>query len=146
MTRGEKLFIRSPNATRPWQHVLEPLSGYLSLAEKLHSDLAFADGWNFGPDEESVKPVQWIAETICKEWGNGASWGLTSDADLHEAGNLSLVSSKAHQLLKWRPRWSLETALQKVVEWHKAFNGREDMREVCLSQIATFAATDNHGA
>jgi CDP-glucose 4,6-dehydratase len=146
VTRGEKLIIRSPNATRPWQHVLEPLSGYLALAERLHADLAFGDGWNFGPDEDSVKPVQWIADTICREWGDGASWGLTADADLHEAGNLSLVSAKAHQQLKWRPRWSLGTALQKVVEWHKAFNNQADMQQVCLRQIAAFTAANTNGA
>lgn len=146
VTRGEKLFIRNPNATRPWQHVLEPLSGYLTLAERLFNDLSLAEGWNFGPDEESVKPVQWIAETICNAWGDGASWGLTSDADLHEAGNLSLVSAKARQQLKWQPRWTLETALQKVVEWHKAFNAREDMQKVCLRQIESFAAIRNSGA
>lgn len=146
VTRGEKLFIRNPNATRPWQHVLEPLSGYLTLAERLHGDLKFADGWNFGPDDESVKPVQWIADAICKAWGEGASWGLTSDADLHEAGNLSLVSAKARKQLKWRPRWQLETALEKVVEWHKAFNQREDMQEVCVREIAAFAKSDKVGA
>ncbi len=140
VTRGEKLFIRNPNATRPWQHVLEPLSGYLALVERLHTDLVFADSWNFGPAEESVQSVQWIADTICNLWGDGASWGLASNADLHEAGNLSLVSAKAHQQLKWRSRWPLEKALKNVVEWHKAFNNREDMQVICHRQIASFAA------
>jgi len=146
VTRGEKLFIRNPNATRPWQHVLEPLSGYLTLAECLYNDLSLAEGWNFGPNEESVKSVRWIAETICNAWGEGDSWGLSADADLHEAGSLSLVSAKARQQLKWQPRWTLETALQKVIEWHKAFNAGEDMQKVCLRQIDSFAAISNSGA
>ena len=146
VTRGEKLYIRNPNATRPWQHVLEPLSGYIALAERLYEDQSFAEGWNFGPYEESVRTVQWIADTICKLWGDGAAWGLTSDAEMHEAGHLSLDSTRARLHLKWRPQWSLEYALQKVIEWHKAFNHQEDMQRVGFMQIHSFSATSHSGA
>ena len=139
--------IRNPQATRPWQHVLEPLSGYLRLAEQLYTHgQAFAQGWNFGPRADDVRPVQWIVEQLVAHWGQQASWTLDKDAHPHEAGYLKLDISKADHLLKWQPRWNLNTALINIVEWHKAWLNQQQhpqeqttMREVCLRQIAEFS-------
>lgn len=139
ITEGRELVIRMPRATRPWQHVLEPLSGYLALAEAAATgEAAFASGFNFGPSEDSVKPVAWIAETICDVWGDGAAWRIAENSDLHEAQNLQLDSAKARKLLRWAPRWTIREALSQVVAWHKAHLGGADMQAVCLSQIEDY--------
>jgi CDP-glucose 4,6-dehydratase len=113
----DSLKVRNPDSIRPWQHVLEPLSGYLMLAERLWLEGdEFADGWNFGPEEQDAKPVSWIADTLTRLWGEGASWELDKrDDQPHEARYLKLDISKARLQLQWQPRWSLETALQKVM-------------------------------
>lgn len=131
--------IRSPNAIRPWQHVLEPLSGYLQLAESLYvNGQADAEGWNFGPREDDARAVQWIVEYLCQGWGNNASWISQQGNHPHEAGYLKLDISKARQRLRWEPRWSLETALNSTTDWHKAWLERRDMREISLSQIKQY--------
>lgn len=136
---GESILIRNPNAIRPWQHVLEPLSGYLLLAESLYEqDQLNAEGWNFGPRDEDARPVQWIVEHLCADWGNGASWALQRGSHPHEASFLKLDISKARQRLQWQPRWSLEVALQKIIEWHKAWLQGQDMRLFCLDQITQY--------
>ncbi len=133
---GEKVKIRSPYAIRPWQHVLEPLSGYLTLCVKLYSaGPTFAEAWNFGPDDSDAKNVEWITNKICELWGNGAAYELDSNPQPHEANYLKLDCSKVRALLNWNPRWNIETTLQMIVNWTKAYECNNDMREVCLSQI-----------
>jgi CDP-glucose 4,6-dehydratase len=136
---GEPVLIRNPHAIRPWQHVLEPLSGYLLLAESLHAHgQVYAEGWNFGPRDEDAQSVQWIAEHLCEGWGVGASWALQPGDHPHEASYMKLDISKARQRLQWAPRWSLKTALKQVTEWHQAWLSRQDMRAVCLYQISKY--------
>ncbi len=136
---GKILIIRSPNAIRPWQHVLEPLSGYLLLAEKLYTEgSAFAEAWNFGPNDEDAKPVSWIVEKLCAQIP-GAHWEIKNVKQPHEAGLLKLDSSKAKAKLGWAPRWTLETALSKTTEWHQAWRNREDMAVISTQQIQAYA-------
>jgi CDP-glucose 4,6-dehydratase len=135
----EPVVIRNPHATRPWQHVLEPLSGYLSLAERLYSDgQAFAEAWNFGPRDQDARPVQWIVENLAQGWGQGARWEIDSGEHPHEAHYLKLDISKAKARLGWQPIWGLSTALQKISHWHKAYLGGEDMRAFTLREIESF--------
>jgi CDP-glucose 4,6-dehydratase len=136
------VLIRSPNAIRPWQHVLEPLSGYLLLAERLflHGQLD-AQGWNFGPRDEDARPVRWVVERLCESWGGGGSWTLQAGKHPHEASFLKLDISKARNRLQWAPRWALETALKYVTEWHQAWLHCQDMRAVCLKQINDYEST-----
>jgi CDP-glucose 4,6-dehydratase len=115
--------IRNPHAIRPWQHVLEPLSGYLILAEDLYAHgQSYAEAWNFGPRDEDAQPVQWIVERLCETWGHGASWTQQPGEHPHEAGYLKLDISKARHRLHWAPRWSLQTALAHIGSWHQANN------------------------
>jgi CDP-glucose 4,6-dehydratase len=131
--------IRSPHAMRPWQHVLEPLSGYLALAEKLYTEgPAYAEGWNFGPVDEDAKPVQWIVERLIQSWGEGASWQLDPNPHPHEAHHLKLDCSKAKANLDWRPRWQLPESLTSIVEWHKALLDGADMKALTLKQISKY--------
>jgi CDP-glucose 4,6-dehydratase len=136
LEKGQPVQIRNPHATRPWQHVLEPLSGYLLLAEKLHEKgQTYAEGWNFGPRDEDARPVQWIVEKLCQIWAQGASWHLQPGDHPHEANYLKLDISKAKQNLHWAPRWSLEQALEHITDWHRAWLHGQDMRSLCLHQI-----------
>jgi CDP-glucose 4,6-dehydratase len=136
---GHAVQIRNPAAIRPWQHVLEPLYGYLLLANKLFVEgPGYAQGWNFGPSDEDAKSVQWVVENLVRRWGEGASWRVDPDLHPREANYLKLDSSKARSALGWRPRWNLAEALQLVVDWHKAARQDADMRAVCLRQIADF--------
>lgn len=136
--RSETLTIRSPNAVRPWQHVLEPLSGYLLLAERLCQEgEAFAEAWNFGPNDEDAKPVSWIVERLCEQMP-GSKWQTENTKQPHEAGLLKLDSSKAKTKLGWMPRLSLETALSKTVEWHQAWRNQEVMAAVTSAQIYSY--------
>lgn len=136
----QSVLIRNPHAVRPWQHVLEPLSGYLLLAERLYTHgQADAEGWNFGPRDEDARPVQWIVEHLCESWGDGASWTLQPGNHPYEASFLKLEISKARQRLQWAPRWSLETALKLITEWHQAWLLGQDMRAVSLNQISQYA-------
>lgn len=133
--------IRNPGATRPWQHVLEPLSGYLMLAEKLYSEgTAYAEGWNFGPRDEDVQPVEWILNHMVEQWGVGASWQLDTNPQQHEAQLLKLDFSKAAAHLKWQPRWSLEQALDSIVKWHQCWLTQGDIRQKTLDQISLYQA------
>lgn len=136
ISRGEKVKIRSPYAIRPWQHVLEPLTGYLSLAAKLLTDgPAYAQAWNFGPDDSDAKNVQWITKTICDLWSNGASYEIDTNPQPHEANYLKLDCSKAKAELGWLPKWDIETTLKSIVDWNKAYLKGENIREVTLNQI-----------
>ncbi len=138
MDAGETLRIRSPKATRPWQHVLEPLSGYLMLAERLCTGgAAFAEAWNFGPSDEDARPVQWIVERLA-EIRKDVNWKCDEAPQPHEAHYLKLDSSKAHIQLNWQPRWQLATALNKTVEWHQAWREGQSMRATTLAQISDY--------
>jgi CDP-glucose 4,6-dehydratase len=139
LEKKQAVEIRNPHAIRPWQHVLEPLSGYLLLAERLFEHgQQDAEGWNFGPKDEDAKPVQWIVEQLCNSWGEGASWALQSGEHPHEANFLKLDISKARQRLQWTPRWPLQTALSNIIKWHKAWIAGQDMRSICLQQIENY--------
>ena len=139
ITKGEILKIRSPYAIRPWQHVLEPISGYLNLAAKLYTDgPAFAQAWNFGPEDNDAKNVEWITSVLCSKWGNGASYVIEDTPQPHEASYLKLDCSKAKAVLGWYPKWDISTALESIVEWNKAFIQSKDIREVTASQIDTY--------
>lgn len=141
--QGREVVIRSPQAIRPWQHVLEPLSGYLHLAQRLHSDGAeFAESWNFGPHDHDARPVAWIVDHLTRIWGEGAAYHIDpSAADLHEAHYLKLDCSKAHMKLGWQPRWNLMHTLEKISEWHKAQRSGDDMQALTLAQIREYEAT-----
>ncbi len=137
MDAGEILKIRSPQSTRSWQHVLEPLSGYLMLAEQLYSGGAgFAEAWNFGPADEDARPVMWIVERMA-EMRKDVTWQCDEGTHPHEANDLRVDSSKARKQLDWQPHWNLQTALQKTLAWHEAWRSAEDMRSVTLAQIAS---------
>lgn len=140
MDAGAILKIRSPQSTRPWQHVLEPLSGYLRLAECLFSEGAsFAEGWNFGPDDEDARPVRWIVERLAG-MRQDIKWVCDEAQQPHEACYLKLDSSKAKSRLGWLPRWHLQTALQKTLDWHQAWHSGNDMRDYTFGQIAEYQA------
>lgn len=135
---GQMLTIRSPNATRPWQHVLEPLAGYLALAERLYTvGQDFAEGWNFGPEEADARPVRWIVEHLCG-LVPGSAWQCDTAPQPHEANLLKLDSSKAKMKLGWRPRWHLETALGQTLAWHQAWKRGADMATTSLAQIGEY--------
>lgn len=138
---GERILIRNPSAIRPWQHVLEPLSGYLMLAQRLFEDgAAFSEPWNFGPDESDARPVEWLVKTFCSQWGGGASYESEQGEHPHEAHYLKLDCSKAKTKLGWRPRWDLERAIDRIVEWTRAYQSRQDVKSVCLKQIEAYTS------
>jgi len=132
------LEIRSPNAIRPWQHVLEPLKGYLLLAEKMVKEgTKYAQSWNFGPNENENKSVSWIARYI-KEVNPNFNWKINNEIQLHESKVLKLDSSKAKEELNWTPKWNLKTALNKIIEWHYAWKEGQNMGEFSLKQILEY--------
>lgn len=136
---GEAVRIRNPHAIRPWQHVLEPLSGYLALARKLYEGGAdFAEGWNFGPAEADARPVEWIVQRICRQWGGGARYDIDHGEHPHEAHYLKLDCSKARSGLDWHPRWNLEKALDSIIVWTQCYRSGEDLQKICLGQIADY--------
>lgn len=137
---GESVQVRNPHAVRPWQHVLEPLSGYLMLAQRLYeAGCCYSGGWNFGPSDDDTQTVEWIVKQMCHKWGNSANYVTDSGIHPHEAHYLKLDCSKARQTLGWAPRWSLDMALEKIIEWTKSYKLKSDMRECCLSQIAIYS-------
>ena len=139
--KGEKVRIRNPRAIRPWQHVLEPLAGYLMLAEKLYTHgPKYAQAWNFGPDAGDAKDVEWIVKRMFGRWPEAAGYAIDKGRHPHEAHYLKLNSSKARRELGWAPRWHIGTAIDKIIEWTRAYQAKEDMREVCLKQIADYEA------
>lgn len=135
---NEPVIIRNPLSTRPWQHVLEPISGYLVLAQELYESSEFAEGWNFGPRDEDCKPVNWILEKMVERWGNGASWKLDENNNPHEAGFLKLDISKANQRLKWSPKWSLQTTINLIVDWHLNYLKGAEMQKICMNEIKKY--------
>jgi CDP-glucose 4,6-dehydratase len=136
--KNESVVIRNPKAARPWQHVLEPLSGYLVLAQRLYENQEdYAEGWNFGPNEKDVKSVDWILDKMITKWPN-SSWELDQNSNPHEAGFLKLDILKAKSKLGWQPVWELTQALEKIIIWHKSWLNKEDMQAICLSEIKEY--------
>ena len=138
--KSEPVVIRNPLSTRPWQHVLEPLSGYLVLAQELFlNGDNFAEGWNFGPKDEDCKPVSWILDKMVTYWGNNASWSLDKNNNPHEAGFLKLDCSKASNRLKWNPKWNLQLTLKSIVDWHQIYSNGGDLKKQCLKEINNYS-------
>jgi CDP-glucose 4,6-dehydratase len=136
---GQPVRIRNPHAIRPWQHVLEPLSGYLALAQYLfESGTEYAEAWNFGPADSDAKPVEWIVKEMCRLWGNGARYEIDKGEHPHEAHYLKLDCSKARMRLNWQPRWNLDQALANIIEWVQVYAAGGDTRSCCLTQIESY--------
>jgi CDP-glucose 4,6-dehydratase len=136
---NKPLVIRNPLATRPWQHVLEPLSGYLVLAQALYQQGVQFDGaWNFGPRDEDARSVQEVINLVIKDWWLPASWIQDKSEQPHEAHSLKLDCSKARQFLNWEPRWGLEQAVNQITMWHAAHRNAQNLHEISLGQIAQY--------
>ncbi|MDP2709974.1 MAG: CDP-glucose 4,6-dehydratase [Solirubrobacteraceae bacterium] len=134
--------IRNPEAVRPWQHVLNPLSGYLRLAQMLHASVEHQGGWNFGPALDDARPVRWIADRMSELWPGELRWELDSDPPTphpHEAHFLALDSTKARERLGWAPTWELERTIAAIVQWYRVLGGGGDVRAETLAQIEAFA-------
>ncbi|WP_135076126.1 CDP-glucose 4,6-dehydratase [Terasakiella sp. SH-1] len=138
--KGEEVIIRNPKAIRPWQHVLEPLCGYLKLAQALYEQPEeYGQGWNFGPANEDAKPVLWIVQELTHQWGKGAAYHVETDNQTpYEAHYLKLDCSKAQKNLDWAPRWDLQTCLGKIIDWQRAYHSQKDMRDVTRQQIIEY--------
>lgn len=133
------LVIRNPQATRPWQHVLEPISGYLTLAERLFLEGSkFAEPWNFGPNDSDAVPVSWILEYVDRALGGTVNWHLEGENQFHETERLKLDHSKAATNLGWRPVWTISEALDKTIDWHSRWRSNQSMKRVTLEQIASY--------
>ena len=142
---GESVLVRNPLATRPWQHVLEPISGYLMLAERLFLEPSeFSSGWNFGPYDEDVKSVGWIIDNMTKILG-APSWILDQSSNPYEAASLKLDISKAKTSLNWTPTWDLSKALDNVIKWHKLWINNNDMRQISTNELISYCRAMNHG-
>ncbi len=137
---GGSLRVRNPDAVRPWQHVLNPLSGYLILAQELWRSQDAAQAWNFGPADEDVRPVRWVLDRLGELWGGALRWELDDALAPPEAGWLALDSGRAERLLGWRAVWSLERGLEEVVRWHDGLEHGQDARSLSLDQIGRFLA------
>jgi len=139
LSRRESVLVRSPSSERPWQYVLDPLRGYLSIAERLAIEPAtFSQPWNFGPDPDAVRSVAEIVGAICETWGGGVGWHAPEAQQHHEAQLLALDASKARRVLGWRPRLGFTQAVQWTVAWYKAHQGGEDMRDFTLRQLRAY--------
>lgn len=136
---GEAIPIRNPEAVRPWQHVLSPLSGYLELAQALTRSSEFQGGWNFGPPSEDARPVRWITERVGERWDSDLRWAIDPGPHPHEAHHLTLDSTKARERLGWEPVWDLGETLDSIVAWYIALRDGADMRERTLAQIDSYA-------
>lgn len=138
---GRPCMIRNPSSFRPWQFVLEPLRGYLILAERLAEDgRRFASGWNFGPVDDDAKPVSWLADELSRLWGSAASWSLDPGCHPKEAHSLKLDASKAGAYLDWHPILPLKQALAWIIDWYKGFHSGADLQEMTLNQIMQYDA------
>lgn len=138
---GRKVLVRNPHAIRPWQHVMEPLRGYLTLAEELFErGPIFAGAWNFGPNYGDAKPVRWIVEEMAALWGGGAQWQVDTFDHPHEADNLKLDISKARSLLDWHPALRLRDSLALIIDWSKRRQAGANMRQLTLAQLHDYQA------
>jgi len=136
---GKKILIRNPEAVRPWQHVLDPLNGYLVLAEALYKNGAeFSGAWNFGPGKTDARTVKWVVENLCGKWGGAAAFKVIKGRHLHESKYLKLNCEKSQKLLKWEQKWDIKEALSRVVEWTKGYEAGLDARELCERQLKEF--------
>lgn len=137
---GKRPLVRSPQAIRPWQHVLEPLAGYMRLAERLFTEgPAFADAWNFGPKEDNSKPVATLVELLCAAWGPGAEWERDVRSHPHEATFLKLDCSAARARLGWAPKWDLDTTVSRTIEWYRTYAASADPRRIMVEQIEAYS-------
>lgn len=136
---GKKILLRNPNSTRPYQHVLECLRGYLLLAKTQYEDKSFAGSYNFGPDDESCVTTGELATLFCEKWGDGATWKNISENNApHEANFLKLDCLKSKTILKWFPKWKITTAIEKIVKWEKAVLNGINAAEVTDKQIREY--------
>jgi len=137
---GQAIGIRNPASTRPWQHVLDPLCGYLILAERLASDpQSYGQGWNFGPLDEDARPVGWIADRVVAAWGEGARWQKVGGDELHEAGSLKIDASKARARLGWAPALRLETGIDWTINWYRDFLNGQSALKLTEQQIGRYS-------
>ncbi len=135
---NQTILIRNPGAVRPWQHVLEPIFGYLTLTEKLYMDpKGFSEGWNFGPYDEDAKSVEWIVNRMTKNYKE-MKWKIDDNQNPHEANLLRLDISKANKKLDWKPKWNIDKALDQVMKWHDAYVKNENMLDICHQQIEDY--------
>ena len=138
---NETLRIRSPQAVRPWQHVLDPLSGYIMLAEKLVINSSnYSEAWNFGPEQSGAKTVLWVLDRLSEKFTN-SRWEIENTKQHHEASLLKLDISKAKSKLGWKPRWCLETAIDNTVEWYQAFKENKNMEDFTIKQIKLYQSS-----
>jgi CDP-glucose 4,6-dehydratase len=145
INENRSIVLRNPSAVRPWQHVLEPLSGYLTVAEKLMSDgTQYAHAWNFGPDKSALKQVNWITQFIVSNYSSSINVIEENNETLHEAQLLALDCSLANNKLKWQPKWTLEKTLTSIIEWSKYVEADGSARDICLKQIAEYQSLDGH--
>ena len=139
LLENRKIVVRNPRATRPWQHVLEPLNGYLALAQKLYEKgKSFAEAWNFGPDEKDAVPVKSLVAQLCNQWNKNAEFIFSDSNGPHEAQYLKLDSTKARERLGWKPRWDITRALSSITAWYRAFQDNRDMHTFCQKQIEEY--------
>jgi len=139
LEQGRKVDIRNPHAIRPWQHVMEPLRGYLTLAEKLFEHgPSFGEGWNFGPNDEDSKSVGWIVEQMAALWGTDPQWHIDTGEHPHEAHYLKLDISKARSRLDWHPALRLKDALALIIDWSKQHQAGANMRQLTLTQLQAY--------
>jgi len=140
LLRKETIAVRNPDSIRPWQHVFEPLAGYLMLAEKLYRDGAqYSGAWNFGPDPEDMRKVEWLVKRLCELWPEG-KYELLGEKGAHEAKTLLLDSTKARTQLEWRPRWKLEHSLDKIIEWTRVFQDAGNIYQASIRQLEEYTA------
>ena len=145
--KNNPVLVRNPNSVRPWQFVLEPIRGYLLLAEKLFEGKRnLSGGWNFGPRDKDVMTVELIVQRMCKKWGNSSSWDIETKKDniLHEAKYLKLDISKAKNVLNWNPVLNIEETIDFIVEWYKNFENKKDMKDISIKQIEEYQEKVTH--
>lgn len=136
LSERKPVLIRNPHSTRPWQHVLEPLGGYLLLAEMLYTKGAvFAEGWNFGPEDCDCRSVELLVKKLCAIWGEDARYEIINNDGPHEANFLKLDCSKAKRKLQWECCWNLDKTLESIVKWSKGFRDGIDVQQLCIEQI-----------
>jgi CDP-glucose 4,6-dehydratase len=141
LDRASSIPVRNPGAVRPWQHVLNPLSGYLVLAQALVASAGNQGGWNFGPSLDDARPVGWVADRLAERWPRALRWEADPGPHPHEATFLALDSTKARERLGWAPTWTLDDAIASIVEWYWALLDGEDVRATTLAQIERFVNT-----
>ena len=141
---GQPVIVRNPDSVRPWQHVLEPLRGYLLLAQALWRSADYAEGWNFGPPVGDERPVRWLVERVAGLWPDRVRWETAPPQASVESTTLTIDSARARTRLGWTPRWTLEQTLERTVQWYQAYQGGDDMREFTLGQLEDHAQTPSY--